>query len=468
MGRRPEALRELERLDAGLLSQQDKVWLYRARANLLGLVSSYFDALPNARAAWREVQGLPEFPLIGPWVLISYADILSQTGEDEKALYYLRRARTISENEDQWYAQLNYANVLVKLGRLEEAEEEIQALRSTEPASGPAVALSLLLGRHAWMAGDLNRAIQHYREAATVAEAALDDVRACQAHGYLAALLASQGDGQSRQHLARAEGLVRTEAARLTTGLYGTYVRLRFGDICSSEAFEKLRNIHDHFARSGETHDQRWAQLHVCEAARHVGGETFDLQLLELHTLVQRYQNAATLAKDWFLLPELHRAIGVQDAFSLGAQKGQPSELWTLGEERLVVNGETVHLPFRRGIEILAFLLERRQATLGDILSHVFADDSPEKARNYLHQLRHVLAERVPGLTIDYSKETKMYSLLSAQPIWWDVAEVRTGRHLPHTLLFLPSSGSEWAQQVSLDLHDERDRSAPVMDQGLS
>jgi len=455
MGRRGEALRELDHLEAHVLEPPDRVWFHRARADLLGQLSSYFDALPEARAAWRDVQGLPEFPLFAPWVLLMLADVLSQVGEDHKALFYLDRAAALTASSDssEWFVRLNRAHVLVKLGRTAELEQEIATLERGG-SSGSSTALWMLRARAAWAVGRLPDAIASYTQAAFAAHASHDDVRESMARSFLAALLTHAGETrEASEHVARAENLARMGAGRSTFALYGTHAQLRLGHRTPEEALSTWRPLCDALGRRGETHDQRWAQLHLCHATL-LSGNDVNQALHELNTLVQRYQNAHTLAKDWLLVPELRRAVSAKTASDLGALHATPLELWTLGEERLVVDGATVHLPMRKSLEVLAYLLEVREATLPSILSHVFAEDDPARARNYFHQLRHVLSERVPGCRIHFDKHGKTYSLECDRAIWWDVAEVRGGRHTPREAVFLPSSGSEWAARLTARLQE--------------
>jgi len=116
-----------------------------------------------------------------------------------------------------------------------------------------------------------------------------------------------------------------------------------------------------------------------------------------------------------------------------------------------------VNIPLRRGVEVLAFFLENKAVTLKQLLAEVFPDDKPRSAKSYFHQFRHQLRENVEGLEIEYDNESKMYRLKSEIDIVWDVSELRAGRIMGKTGLFLPSSGNDWALAVdrSLDTYRE-------------
>jgi two-component SAPR family response regulator len=132
-------------------------------------------------------------------------------------------------------------------------------------------------------------------------------------------------------------------------------------------------------------------------------------------------------------------------------------EIYTLGEERLLLATKTVNIPLRRGVEVLAYFLENKAVTLKQLLAEVFPDDKPRSAKSYFHQFRHQLRENVEGLEIEYDGESKMYRLKSEIDIVWDVSELRAGRIMGKTGLFLPSSGNDWALAVDRSLDPYRE-----------
>src|SRR5690606_7986152 len=135
------------------------------------------------------------------------------------------------------------------------------------------------------------------------------------------------------------------------------------------------------------------------------------------------------------------------------------SDLHTRGEERVVLDGRPVHIPLKRGVEVLAYLLERRAVTLQEVIEDVFPNEKVSSAKSYFHQFRHQLREHVEGLVIEYDSEAKMYRLTSEINVIWDVAEVRAGRQTRSFGKFLPGSNNEWAKQVDAELETYRQES---------
>jgi hypothetical protein len=66
------------------------------------------------------------------------------------------------------------------------------------------------------------------------------------------------------------------------------------------------------------------------------------------------------------------------------------------------------------------------------------------------------LKTNVAGLEIEYDREARLYRLKSEIDIVWDVAELRAGRLMGESGLFLPSSGNEWALLLDQVLDEPR------------
>jgi len=175
----------------------------------------------------------------------------------------------------------------------------------------------------------------------------------------------------------------------------------------------------------------------------------------ELHVLSVTLQNRSFLAREWMVLPELHRfASKLRPALA-----GLPPpvlELRTLGDERILVAGSEVRLPLRRAPELLAYFLEHKTATLEQVTANLFPDEKRRTAKSYFHQFRHQLKQHVEGLEVEYDAGTRSYRLKSAIDILWDVADLRAGRRKDPAGSFLPSATSDWA--LTLDHSLERYR----------
>ncbi|CAN5876416.1 hypothetical protein BH24DEI2_BH24DEI2_25160 [soil metagenome] len=92
------------------------------------------------------------------------------------------------------------------------------------------------------------------------------------------------------------------------------------------------------------------------------------------------------------------------------------------------------------------------------MLLDVFADEEPKAARNYFHQFKFELNNRVPGLSLEYDADERLYALKTEADILWDVAELRSGRKMGALGIFLPGSGSEWALLMESELEPLKHR----------
>ncbi len=177
--------------------------------------------------------------------------------------------------------------------------------------------------------------------------------------------------------------------------------------------------------------------------------------LEELQGLTVTLQNQAFLTREWGLFPSLRRFARKTHPGLLGDSLGV-LQLHTLGEERILLAGDPINIPLRRGVEILAYFLEHKAVSLHQLLLDIFPEEKPRSAKSYFHQFRHQLKEHIDGVEIEYDRESRLYMLKSEIDILWDVAELRAGRRTDDVGLFLPSSGTDWALTVDHSLERYR------------
>src|SRR5690606_5564123 len=125
---------------------------------------------------------------------------------------------------------------------------------------------------------------------------------------------------------------------------------------------------------------------------RKQGKSEYTLELDALQALSVTLQNPSFLAREWALLPELQK-LAQESHPRIAGSTTTVLEVFTLGEERVALDGEPLHIPLRRGVEVLAYLLEKKAVTLQDVMDDVFPNDNPKSAKSYFHQFRHQLRE---------------------------------------------------------------------------
>ena len=78
-------------------------------------------ALKAASEAWRRIQGLPEFVLLAPSILAQLATLHGRIGRSQRALWFLERGLQLTSGAELLKLLLRRANVLISLGRYQEA-----------------------------------------------------------------------------------------------------------------------------------------------------------------------------------------------------------------------------------------------------------------------------------------------------------------------------------------------------------
>jgi hypothetical protein len=221
------------------------------------------------------------------------------------------------------------------------------------------------------------------------------------------------------------------------------------------ETISQLEEVSECLFDMGLLQEMGSVKVHIAAIELGYAPDRTQSILDELQVLSITLQNAAYLAREWALLPELRRYAS-QTHPSLAIRPAAILELRTLGEERIILAGTDVRLPLRRAVELLAYFLEHKTAAFERVQADLFPDEKHRTAKSYFHQFRHQLKEHVDGLEIEYDAESRMYRLKSEIDILWDVADLRAGRRSEAPGPFLPSCTSDWA--LTLDHALERFR----------
>src|SRR5690606_9155574 len=204
------------------------------------------------------------------------------------------------------------------------------------------------------------------------------------------------------------------------------------------------------FGEMGLLQEQSAVRLHRADLLRTLG-RPFSSELDDLQALSITLQNPSLLAREWTFLPDLQK-VAKQSHPRIAGSTASVIEVHTLGEEKVLLDDETVHIPLRRGVEVLAYLLEKKAVTLQEVMDDVFPNEKPASAKSYFHQFRHQLREHVDGLEIEYDSEAKMYRLTAEINVMWDVTELRSGRQMGESGEFLPSSTNDWVTKIRTEM----------------
>lgn len=452
--RSEEATAELAKVDPEKLSPADRVLLQRAKSLQQEFSGDFRKALEFAEDSWRLVQGLPEYPVLAPWLLIRLGLLHGQTGRVQRALWCFNRALEITTSAPI-HLLLSRVSGLISLGRYAEAISEAESLKAISNAPEHEALRLLLRAEAAWATGDVQGAVSWFSRAIPLA-VEIDSNTEFLAHLALTAIYGYKGlYPTALEHLARARVLVNYKRDLLDFRFREVLLDYWRGTLGPGGAQQALATLVEDYSVMGLLQEQGRVQLHLAELYRAAGDGRYLDELDKLQALTSALQNQAFLAREWVLVPQLREAARLSHPKLVGSPS-KVLEVYSMGEERIALAGQTVNIRLRRAVELLAYFLEHNEVHLKKLLADVFPDDKPKSARIYFHQFRNELQERLPGVRIDYHPETRSYRLISEYDILWDVAELRAGRKMGDMGIFLPSSGSEWAHLVDEGLEPLR------------
>lgn len=451
-----DAWEELERVALERLSPYDSVLYFRVLSIHEENNGNLREALRAAEEAWRRVQAIPEFGLLAPSILAQLATLHGRIGRSQRALWFLERGLQLTSGTELLKLHARRAYVLISLGRYQEAQSELESLdlsRAPEPFQPER---HWLLGEVARSTGNLPTAIHEYEQAIDLSVKLQMGYEEFLCRLPLMAILGTRGDfAAANEHSARAQVLISDKSDRLDFRFREVLLLYWQGLYTTEHANTELDALVADLEKMGLLKEQGLVRLHKAEILRS-GGKPFEQELDGLQALSVTLQNPAFLASEWSLLPELH-SVARRTHLRIAGKAPSILRVFTLAQERLTLDGRPVNIPLRRGIEVLAYFLEHKAVTLKRLLADIFPDDKPRSAKSYFHQFRHQLRENVDGLEIEYDAESKMYRLKSEIDIVWDVSELRAGRIMGDTGLFLPSSGNDWALLVERSLDPYRE-----------
>lgn len=454
--RREDALIEMSRINISLLSNYDAALYYRILSISEETSGHLREALKAAETAWRLIQGVPEYNVLAPSILVQLAVLHGRIGRSQRALWFLERGLVGTSGVERLKVKIRLATVLINLGRHREAQIEADSVDLQNAPPSFQVERNWLLGEIAWANGSMNLAIQHYTEAIKLATELQFSYEEFLCRLPLVCILGVRGDyTEALNHLMRAQTLISDKSDRLTFRFREVLLNYWSKRYTVSHALQEFEGLMQAFGEMGLLQEQAAVRLHYADLLRVSGTDDWQRQLDELHALSVSLQNQALLAREWTLLPEL-RQIAFRTHPRIAGTAVQVLEIFTMGDERMLLDDKPVHIPLRRGVELMAYFLENKAVSLKRVLLDVFPDEKPSAAKSYFHQFRHQLREALDGVEIEYDSESKLYRLNSEIDVLWDVSELRAGRVMGETGIFLPSSGNEWAYRVDQQLDDLR------------
>ncbi|MFA7478843.1 MAG: hypothetical protein WC184_13295 [Acidimicrobiia bacterium] len=449
-----DASEELQKADFDELTAYDKALFHRVLSIREETNGNLREALRAAEEAWRRIQGVPEYAVLAPSILAQLAVLHGRIGRSQRALWFLERGLVSTTGGELLKMRLRRATVLVNLGRYREALVELDALEMVADMERYQPERHWLLGQIAMANGSLPMAIQRFTQAVEGAIRLQFSYEELISHLALVGAFGVRGEfPRAVEHITRAQALISDKSDRLQFRFREVLLNLWMERYTESHTLQELEGLVTAFGEMGLLQEQALVKLHRADLLRQLGDDTWQRELDDLQALSISLQNPALLAREWALLatPGL-RETAFKTHPRIAGEAPVVLEVHTLGNEKLALDGKPVHIPLRRGVEVLTYFLENKAVSLRRIMSDIFPDEKPSAAKSYFHQFRHQLRENLDGVEIEYDSEAKLYRLKSEIDIIWDVGELRAGRVIGETGIFLPSSGNEWASVLDREL----------------
>jgi tetratricopeptide (TPR) repeat protein len=455
------AMPELEKINFEELKLYDKVFFLRVRSYYYELNARLTDALNDAELAWGIAQNIPEWPIIAPQLLRQLGTLYGRMGKAQRSFWFFEQSLLLASDSERFDILFFYIEVLIMLGYYLEARSELEKIDSETLSEVLQATYYLRWGDIFWTERATDKAIEVYDKAAFIAlQKELYGEEFIARVNLIPLNIARNYPLTAGEHQARARTLIADKTDQLLYRFRDTLLMLKENLATTTETRDTLLGLSDELKELGYLQEHGWVKLHAAEMKRRLGEDVMR-DLDELQLLAATLQNYNFLSREWALLPELY-AIAQETHPKIAGKAPGVIELFTMGEERVVHNGKTVPIPLRRAVEVIAYFLDNGgKVSLKKLRADLFPDDDPKTSRNYFHQFRHELHARIPVFKIVYDSEQHMYEIKTDLTVLWDVAELREGRKMGGMGLFLPSSGSEWAELMEYSLQPLRDELTP-------
>jgi len=361
------------------------------------------DALEEA---WIESFGNEECAFLRPGLAQALGHALLQKGEHHQALKSLNRALEGATPYQAFYTHSAKALAYAYLGEIESSKQSLVTAQKFLPEAPDATALlPYQAGTVARAAGETQLALEHFKQSAKIAQSlGVEDIEAYAELGRCAAFLALSDTNNARRALARAKFLSHTSRLK-------TLVLWRQGCLDLQNGLEGalgvLEQAHTEFVTSGYLREAGWAGLWLAEAALVTGGDV-NPALESLLDTASALGDAGWTLIELPALPRLKRHLErLRDGEDARILLPRPTvnatpklELRVLGEAALFIDGRPARTHYSRIAEFVYYLIKHPESSIGEILRDLFPDDPPQRARNYVHQMRNDLKTAVGGLII--------------------------------------------------------------------
>jgi tetratricopeptide (TPR) repeat protein/DNA-binding SARP family transcriptional activator len=366
---------------------------------------------------------------IAPEIYFHYGRALADQGHSKRALEAFTASLLESNNSKRVLKLGARAECLIHLGRLSEAEtdlDEAEPLLPLLPMAKPV--MGYVRGLHARAAGHHDLALEILDQAIALAREVDEVETELYAHLEAAAILTHlERFNPARTHLARARAIsigAKTEAlVNWRAGSLLVRQNKAAGTLDGIVLLEQALKTFEHLKLEREC---GWVRLHLAEAyaqtnnacqvehwlnattdTRHAlgAGAGLFIELRATPKALEVLQSMPETAYPQVLLEDLRDARG---------RVPIKLEMRTLGHVGLLADRQKVRLNagMQVTVEMLAYLILNPDQTLEQVLGNVaFPDSLPERSKSYFHLVRNEIKAAFPGVSVPYNNAKRTYSV---------------------------------------------------------
>lgn len=449
VGRADEGRQQMTSLPVEEFEGYNRALWFRNMSQVLHGQGDVAGALQHVNQAWQQLQGCPEFPFLATRILSNLADLYIINGNQNKGMYYLERAEQFCLPIQSWRLKLTRACALIEVGRLEECETLAENI--LEGCTHPQILLTchILLGEIAMMRMNAGLALQCFQTAEDIAEKAIFLNWQHLMLGYLASI------HHFMKNETMAQLCIRKMPSLQNSALNQHIYLLRKAHVELEQdpqrAIQDLMQVLEFRQKNTDRFEWIRTLIHLSNALLYTRSPDLDVRLDELMQLYIQHDARYFCLDEWTFFPEL-RAYFDQKYPNFLPGVGKKINLLTIDREDVLLGGKIIKLPLKKTFELIVYLQFKGPSSLNAIITDVFGDTETERAKNYFHQIRHMLNQGESAFTIEFDRASRRYLLRSDHPIEWDAQKYMAADRKIDGIL-LPSSGSEWVMQLNAVLN---------------
>ncbi|GEM50176.1 hypothetical protein [Deinococcus cellulosilyticus] len=457
MGFTAEAEKVLDDIKPMQLNQNDLALYYRCQGFLQMVQGDQHAALKLAQMAWKTLQSAAHFKIHAPRILLLLASIYKNIRQNDMCLYYARRAEEICSNDEVWNIKMLIAISLYEDGEFQEVRPYLQAIHDETTTEVFRLSSQMYLAYLDVLEGRLEDGKNKLLVIAETSEKKLLRSIEVPVRAYLVTLLVHMDERlKAVESLYRTEKLATTAMFQLIFQLHKIHMEAHLGDLEPQQAIQQVQHLMEEWHKSGDLLEYVRSRLYYCELLLMFNdarkGSEIELLVQDMVKQDCKFYGA----EDVVILPHLKRHLTEHYGDLFDHLRKAPKHLLyldTIDREQLRSGEDILPVPLRKTIEVITFLHHRKQCTLREVVLEVFGEVPPEKAKNYFHQIRHVLSSKNHLVTIEFDRTSRRYSLRTEFPLVWDLQACLDGQKKLEGI-FLPSSGSDWVIELNQRLSE--------------